>query len=132
MRNSWCLAAVMVLTAPAALAESTTPHKFPSYLATPLLDHNAVALPYAAPSHSTGKIGVSVDPSKFQKSDLPAPSLDTIDLGGKSVLRLDVTEAGSRAVANVPDFTNVIVPLAPGKKRETPRYFGFTLSTPTH
>ena len=31
-----------------------------------------------------------------------------------------------------PDFTNVIVPLRPGKKRTNPRYFGLTLSTPTH
>jgi hypothetical protein len=31
-----------------------------------------------------------------------------------------------------PDLTNVIVPLRPGKKRSTPRYFGFALTTPTH
>jgi hypothetical protein len=121
----------MVLAAPAALADPTTSRSFPSYLTAPLLDHGSVALPYATPSYSAGKLGTSVDHSKFQKKDMPQPSFDTIDLGGKSMLRLDVTETNTRAAADVPDFTNVIVPLAPGKKRETPRYLGFRLSTPT-
>jgi hypothetical protein len=132
LRNGWCLAAVLVLTAPAALAETTTPRQFPTYLATPLLDHDAVALPYAAPSHRSDKAAEQVEPGKFQKNGLPAKSLDTIDLGGKSTLRLDMTETNTRAAADIPDYTNVIVPLAPGKKRETPRYFGLKLSAPTH
>jgi hypothetical protein len=132
LRTGWCLAAVLVLTAPAALAEPSTPRQFPSYLAKSLLDHDAVALPYAAPRHVTGKAAEHVDPGRFHKGGLPAQSLDTIDLGGKSTLRLDVTETNTRAAADIPDYTNVIVPLAPGKKRETPRYFGLKLSAPTH
>ncbi len=119
----------MILSVSAAAAQSSNARNFPSSLSTPLLDHDAVAQPYLAPNHSAAK---PVDPTKFQRSDLPQRSLDTIDLDGKSALKFDVKETAPRAVANVPDFSNVIVPLAPGKKRETPRYFGLTLSAPTH
>ncbi len=130
MCGGLCLAAVMVLVAPAALAETATPRKFPSYLATPLLDHDAVALLYVAPGHSADKIGAAVDPGKFRKSNLPAPSLDTIDLG-KSALRLDVADTATQPAPGTPDYTNVIVPLPPGKKRGMRRYFGLVLTTAT-
>lgn len=122
----------MVLAAPAAFAETPASRNFPAGLSTPLLDYNSVALPYAGSKGTDQKSGGAVDTSKFQKKDMPAPSLDTIDLGGKSTLRFDVTETNTRATSDVPDYTNVIVPLAPGKKRETPRYFGLKLSAPTH
>lgn len=120
----------MVLAAPAAFAETPASRNFPAGLSSPLLDYNSVALPYAGSGDH--KSSTAVDASKFQKKDMPAPSLDTIDLGGKSTLRFDVTETNTRATSDVPDYTNVIVPLAPGKKRETPRYFGLKLSAPTH
>jgi hypothetical protein len=122
----------MVLSVSAAFAEPMKPRNFPSNLAAPLLDYGSVALPYAAPSYSAGTSTTAVDHSKFKKKEMPQTSLDTIDLGGKSMLRLDMTETNTRAASDVPDYTNVIVPLAPGKKRETPRYLGFKLSTPTH
>jgi hypothetical protein len=58
-------------------------------------------------------------------------SFDTVDLG-TSALQLNVTDIVTQPAPGTPDFTNVIVPLRPGKKRTNPRYFGFTLSTPTH
>jgi hypothetical protein len=131
-RSGCWIAAVTVLSVFGACAEPITSSNFPPGLAAPLLDHDSVALPYADSNHTGHKSSIAVDHSKFQKKDMPAPSLDTFDLGGKSTLRLDVTETNTRAASDVPDYTNVIVPLAPGKKRETPRYLGFKLSTPTH
>lgn len=92
----------------------------------PTLSQDYFALPGALPKFDLGM----VDPGKFRKEP-PQTSLDTIDLGN-SALRVDITDVVARPAPDTPDFTNVIVPLAPGQKRVTPRYFGLKLSAPTH
>ena len=85
-----------------------------------LIDPHFFALPYAPPVYNLGK---------FRKED-PSLSFDTVDLG-KSSLRFDLVD-NTTPRPETPDLTDVTVPVRPGKKRSTPRYFGFTLSTPTH
>ncbi len=82
------------------------------------------ALPYGAPTYDFG----TLDPSKFRK-DVPDVSLDTLDLG-KSILRVEVVDNVVIRPGD-PNLADVIVPVRPGKKRATPRYFGFTLTTTT-
>ncbi len=89
-------------------------------------DTRTFALPFAAPTYDFGKL----DTGKFRK-EIPDVALDTVDLG-KSLLRFEVVDVATRPIADTPDLTDVIVPLRPGKKRSTPRYFGLTLVTPTH
>jgi len=109
-----------------AYGETTTTSGKLASVATPALaDPNIFALPFTAPAYDLDKVGVE----KFHKAP-PTPSIDTVDLG-KSVLKVDVID-GVVTRPDTPDLTDVIVPARPGKKRSTPRYFGLTLSTPTH
>jgi hypothetical protein len=118
--------AFMAVTPFDAYAETVTPSGKLAFVAPPAVaDPNIFALPYAAPAYDLGKFDIE----KFRKRPTP-PSFDTVDLG-KSVLRVDVVD-GVVTRPDTPDLTDVIVPARPGKKRSTPRYFGFTLSTPTH
>jgi hypothetical protein len=111
--------AAVMLTAWTASAE---PLLMAAPIAKPALTQDYFALP---------KFDFStVDPGKFRKEP-PQTSFDTIDLGG-AALRMDIAEGLTPPTPDTPDLTNVIVPLAPGKKRTTPRYFGLKFSTPTH
>lgn len=109
-----------------AYADQPLPRTRFAPIPTPTLQTQSFALPYAAPKFDLG----AIDTSKFLKES-PQPSFDTLDLG-KSALRLDVADAATLPAPGTPDLTNVIVPLPPGKKRATRRYFGLTLTTPTH
>ena len=126
-----CVAAVFLLAASApnnsAFADQTVPPAhFAPVTAPPMPDTRTFALPFAAPTYDFGKL----DTGKFRK-EIPDVALDTVDLG-KSLLRFEVVDVATRPIADTPDLTDVIVPLRPGKKRSTPRYFGLTLVTPTH
>lgn len=119
------IAATLVAAMSMARADQPSAHKYFKSVPTPTLETEHFVLPYAAPKFDFG----TIDTSKFVK-EAPALSFDTIDLG-KSALRLNVADAATQPATGTPDFTNVIVPLAPGKKRSTRRYIGFTLTTAT-
>lgn len=108
-----------------ANADQPSPHSIFAPIPTPTYSSGPFALPYAAPKFDFG----AADNRKFLKEPREL-SLDTIDLG-RSALRLDVADTATRPAPDTPDFTNVIVPLPPGKKRGTRRYFGLTLTTAT-
>jgi hypothetical protein len=118
------IAAVFIL---AAFASISSTYAEPAAAFAPLptvANTHSFALPFAAPAYDLGKI----DPGKFRK-ETPELSFDTIDLG-KSSLRFDLVD-NVVTRPDTPDLSDVIVPVRPGKKRSTPRYFGFTLVTPT-
>jgi hypothetical protein len=123
---SGVVAAVLSLAAFAptssAYAEPTVPTAAFASVATPNM--RSLALAFAAPTYDLSKLS----PGKFLK-ETPELSFDTVDLG-KSSLRFDLVDNGVTR-PDMPDLSDVIVPLRPGKKRSTPRYFGFTLVTPT-
>lgn len=79
---------------------------------------------YTPPAYDIGKF----DLSKLGK-EAPPPAFDSVDLG-KSVLRFDLVD-NTMTRPDAPDLSDVIIPLRPGKKRATPRYFGMTFVTPT-
>jgi hypothetical protein len=106
-------------------AEPAPPAAFTPVPTPAVAYSNLFALPYAAPTYDFGKL----DPSKFRK-DVPDISLDTVDLG-KSILRVEVVDNVVTRPGD-PNLTDVIVPARSGKKRSTPRYFGFTLTTATN
>ena len=108
-----------------ASADQPLPRSYLAPIPTPTFGPPNYALPYAVPKFDFGPVNTG----KFVK-EIPELSFDTLDLG-KSALRLDVADAAYQAAPGTPDLTNVIVPLPPGKKRGTRRYFGLTLTTPT-
>lgn len=126
---SGIVAVAAVLTAVSltttASADQPAPRSIFSPIPTPTPNGERFALPYTTPTFDLG----AIDNRKFLK-ERPEVSLDTIDLG-KSALRLDVADTATRPAPDTPDLTNVIVPLPPGKKRGTRRYFGLTLTTAT-
>jgi hypothetical protein len=110
-----------------AFAEPAAPPAVFAPVPTPLVaEPHPFALPYSAPTYDLSQR----DAGKFRKN-VPEVSLDTVDLG-RSLLRFEVVDVATRPIPDTPDLTEVIVPVRPGKKRSTPRYFGFTLTTPTH
>jgi hypothetical protein len=126
-------AAVFVLTAIAlqgvalqgvARADQDVASKY--FVPVPTIESRPIVSPYAAPKFEFG----SVDTTKFRK-EAPEVSFNSVDLG-KSALRFDLADVVTTPAPGTPDLTNVIVPLPPGKKRATPRYFGFALTTPTY
>jgi hypothetical protein len=118
-------AAVFAALTSVASADQPAPQSIFAPIPTPTYSSGPFALPYAAPKFDFG----SADSRKFLKEPREL-SLDTIDLG-KSALRLDVADTATQLAPGTPDYTNVIVPLPPGKKRGTRRYFGLTLTTAT-
>jgi hypothetical protein len=118
-------AAVFAALTSVASADQPAPQSIFAPIPTPTYSSGPFALPYAAPKFDFD----SADSRKFLKEPREL-SLDTIDLG-KSALRLGVADTATQPAPGTPDYTNVIVPLPPGKKRGTRRYFGLTLTTAT-
>jgi hypothetical protein len=118
-------ATVLAALTTIANADQPSPQSVFAPIPTPTYSSGPFALPYAAPKFDFG----ATENRKFLKEPREL-SLDTIDLG-KSALRLDVADTATRPAPDTPDLTNVIVPLPPGKKRGTRRYFGLTLTTAT-
>ena len=124
------IAAVVMVTSFAANSAANADPAVPATVFAPvptpaLADPQRFALPYATPKFDLG----GLESGKFRK-DAPPLSFDTVDLGTSS-LRFDLID-NTMTRPDAPDLTDVIVPLRPGKKRSTPRYFGLTLVTPTH
>ena len=123
------IAALMMLAAvplaSVATADQPVPRTTFAPIPTPTIETQSFALPYAAPKFDLG----AAETRKFAK-EAPELSFDKLDLG-KSALRLNVADAATQPAPGTPDWTNVIVPLPPGKKRGTRRYFGLTLTTTT-
>jgi hypothetical protein len=107
-------------------ADQSVPRTYFAPILTPRIETQSFALPHAPPKFDLGAINTS----KFRKEPLQ-PSFDRLDLG-TSALRLDIADTTTPPAPGTPDLTDVIVPLPPGKKRATRRYFGLTLTTPTH
>ena len=118
--------AVLLASMSLASADQPLPRSHFAPIATPTIEIQSFALPYTTSKFDLG----AIDTSKFRKA-APEMSFDTVDLG-TSALRLNVTDIVTQPAPDTPDFTNIIVPLRPGKKRANPRYFGFVLTTPTH
>jgi hypothetical protein len=110
----------------AVKAEPAPPAVFAPVRTPTVTDPKSFSLPLAAPAYDVSKLNVG----KLHK-EVPEISFDTIDLG-LSQLRVEMADIATRPIPDTPDLTDVIVPARPGKKRSSPRYFGFTLSTPTH
>ncbi len=107
-------------------AEQAPAARFARLPSPAVTDPKLFVPPFTAPAYDVGKL----DPGKFHK-EVPEISFDTIDLG-LSQLRVEMADIATRPIPDTPDLTDVIVPARPGKKRSSPRYFGFTLSAPTH
>jgi hypothetical protein len=120
------IAAALVGAISVASADQPLPRSQFAPIPTPIIKPDSLVQPYTTPKFDLG----AIDQRKFHK-ERPEVSFDTIDFG-KSTLRLDVADAATRPLADTPDLTEVIVPLAPGKKRTKRRYFGFTLTTQTN
>jgi hypothetical protein len=119
--------AALIAIAPSnAVNAEPEPPSLSSPLPVPtIVDPHYFALPYAAPTYNFGKLDID----KFRR-EAPPIAFDSVDLG-KSILRFDLVD-NTMTRPDTPDLSDVIVPLRPGKKRSTPRYFGLTLVTPTH
>jgi hypothetical protein len=130
IRVSGISAAAFVLTAVVlqgvASADQDVARKYFLPVPTPTFESQLLVSPYAVPKFELG----TIDTGRFRK-EIPETSFNTVDLG-TSALRLDLADIMTTPAPGTPDLTNVIVPLRPGKKRSTPRYFGLALTTPTH
>ena len=126
IRFGGVIAAMLLGAMASASADQPLPRSHFAPISTPTIEVQAFVPPYIIPKFDLG----AIDTSKFRKA-APEMSFDTVDLG-TSALQLNVTDIVTQPAPGTPDFTNVIVPLRPGKKRTNPRYFGLTLSTPTH
>jgi hypothetical protein len=107
-------------------ADPSVPATYFAPIPTPSIETQSFALRYAAPKFDLG----AIDTSKFRKEPLPS-SFDKLELG-TSALQLNIADTTTQPAPGTTDLTDVIVPLPPGKKRATRRYFGLTLTTPTH
>jgi hypothetical protein len=107
-------------------ADQLLPQTHFAPIPTPTIETQSFALPYAAPKFDLG----AIDTSKFRKEP-PQRPFDRFELG-TSALQFNIADTTTQPAPGTTDLTDVIVPLPPGKKRATRRYFGLTLTTPTH